>query len=303
MSDLLDCLIIGGGPAGLTAAIYLGRFRRRVLVVDKGWSRAEWITKSHNLPGFSEGIAGPVLLGNMRSQARRYGANIEAGIVDALDRGDNGLFLAKMGASIVRARTVILATGVTENNPPVSHVADAVKRGFIRTCPICDGYESMGKRVAVLGNGEHAAGEAIFLRTYTDQLSLLLMQADVAVLSQGTMQALQAAGISVCHVVIGSVSVADDGVTILGVEDGKEHRFDIVYTAFGTTSQTMLATGLGARMDVSNRLFVNEHQETSVDGLFGAGDLVRGLNQISVAEGEAATAATAVHNHLPKVFA
>jgi thioredoxin reductase (NADPH) len=129
------------------------------------------------------------------------------------------------------------------------------------------------------------------------------MQADVAALSQGTMQALQAAGISVCHVVIGSVSVADDGVTILGVEDGKEHRFDIVYTAFGTTSQTMLATGLGARMDVSNRLFVNEHQETSVDGLFGAGDLVRGLNQISVAEGEAATAATAVHNHLPKVFA
>ncbi len=105
------------------------------------------------------------------------------------------------------------------------------------------------------------------------------------------------------HVVIGSVSLGNDGVTVSGVEDAKTHRFDAIYSAFGTTSQTMLATGLGARMDGSNRLFVDTHQATSVDGLYAAGDLVRGLNQISVAEGEAATAATAVHNSLPKVFA
>ena len=174
---------------------------------------------------------------------------------------------------------------------------------LFRSCPICDGYESIGKRIAVLGNGEHAAGEALFLRTYTDKLSLLLMETDTSELSQGSMRALEAAGISVTHVVIGSISLGEDGVTVLSVEDGQSHRFDAIYSAFGTTSQTMLATSLGARMDGSNRLFVDEHQATSVDGLLAAGDLVRGLNQISVAEGEAAIAATAIHNRLPKIFA
>jgi len=303
MSDVLDCLAIGGGPAGLTAAIYLGRFRRQVLVVDKGWSRAEWITKSHNLPGFPGGIAGPVLLGKLRAQARLYSAVLETGVVDVLLRDGNGLFTAKIGNRTLIARTVILATGVVENKPPVEHVADAVKRGLIRTCPICDGYESIGKHIAVLGNGEHAAAEALFLRSFTKKLSLLLMAAETTPLSDDTERALRLAEISVTHVVIGSVTVGDDGVTVLGVEDAQTHRYDAIYSAFGTTSQTMLASGLGARMDSSNRLFVDGHQATSVDGLYAAGDLVRGLNQISVAEGEAAIAATAVHNRLPKVSA
>ncbi len=90
---------------------------------------------------------------------------------------------------------------------------------------------------------------------------------------------------------------------MLSVEDGTKHRFDLIYSAFGTTAQTALATALGAKVDNAYRLFVDEHQETSVRGLFAAGDLVRGLNQISVANGEAAIAATAVHNRLRRVFA
>ena len=174
MSEMLDCLVIGGGPAGLTASIYLGRFRRRVTVIDKGWSRAEWITLSHNLPGFPNGSAGPVLLEAMRAQARLYGASLRAGVVDALGRTDGGRFTARLDGVDLSASTVLLATGVIENKAPVPHLADAVKRGLIRTCPICDGYEAIGKRVAVLGMGEHAAAEALFLRTYSDQIRLLL---------------------------------------------------------------------------------------------------------------------------------
>jgi thioredoxin reductase (NADPH) len=95
----------------------------------------------------------------------------------------------------------------------------------------------------------------------------------------------------------------DDKVTVVSVDDGTKHRFNSIYSAFGTTSQTALATALGAKVDSACRLFVDGHQETSVRGLFAAGDLVRGLNQISVANGEAAIAATAVHNGLPRVFA
>ncbi len=303
MTRAFDCLVIGGGPAGLTAAIYLGRFRRRVLVLDKGWSRAEWITKSHNLPGFPGGISGRRLLENLREQARRYGAVVESSVVDTLSSNDHGRFSAEMGARSVTAHAVILATGVVENNPPVAHVGDAVKKGLIRTCPICDGYESIGKHIAVLGDGEHAAGEALFLRTYTGRLTLLLMATETTALSAETHRSLSAAGIDVSHVVIDSVSLGENGVTILGVEDGRLHRFDAIYSAFGTTPQASLATALGARTDDAHRLYVDAHQETSVPGLFAAGDLVRGLNQISVADGEAAIAATAIHNRLPQVFA
>ena len=303
MSQVLDCLVIGGGPAGLTAAMYLGRFRRRVTVIDKGWSRAEWITLSHNLPGFPNGIAGPVLLENMRSQAQLYGASLHKAVVDTLHRTDDGQFVAAVDGVDTCARTVLLATGVIENKPPLPHLADAVKRGLIRTCPICDGYEAIGKRVAVLGAGEHAAAEALFLRTFSDQITLLLSAYAADGLSNETRQSLQSAGVTVTHVTVGAVSLDDNGVVALEVEDGKIHRFDLVYSAFGTTSQSQLAKGLWARAEPSGRLFVSEHGETSIGGLYAAGDLVRGLNQISVANGEAAIAATAIHNHLPKAFA
>jgi thioredoxin reductase (NADPH) len=303
MSEMLDCLVIGGGPAGLTASIYLGRFRRRVTVTDKGWSRAEWITLSHNLPGFPNGIAGPALLEAMRAQARLYGASLQTGVVDALRRRDDGRFTARLDGVELSASTVLLATGVIENKPPVPHLADAVKRGLIRTCPICDGYEAIGKRVAVLGTGEHAAAEALFLRTYSQDITLLLPADGADALSDETQRSLQSAAVIVTHVSVGAVSLDDHGVVALEVEDGQIHRFDLVYSAFGTTSQSQLANELQARTDPSGRLFVNEHQQTSVEGLYAAGDVVRGLNQISVANGEAAIAATAIHNALPKAFA
>jgi thioredoxin reductase (NADPH) len=299
MDELQDCVVIGGGPAGLTAAIYLGRFRRKVLVVDGGWSRAEWITRSHNLPGFPEGIEGPVLLERMRQQARLYGAVLSKGYVKGIAGGGKDNFTLTIGGAQITGRTVILATGVVENKPPLAHLAAAVKSGLIRTCPICDGYEGIQKRIAVLGQGEHAAAEALFLRTFTDRLSLLMVGGAGALMPE-TRQALADAGISVNDVVVGSVQLEPDDVMALYAEDGQIHRFDVVYSAFGTTSQSQLAKVLGAGLDAAGRLYVNEHQETSVDGLFAAGDLVRGLNQISVADGEAAIAATAVHNRLAK---
>ncbi|MEO8722497.1 MAG: NAD(P)/FAD-dependent oxidoreductase [Sphingobium sp.] len=299
MSTSADCLIIGGGPAGLTAAVYLARFRRRVVLIDGGWSRAEWITLSHNIAGFPDGIAGPEYRDRLRRQAHLYGCEPEKGYVHTLQWRDEGGFLARTEDRTISAKTVILATGVVENKPPLPHLADAVKKGLIRTCPICDGYESMGKRIAVLGNGPHAAAEALFIRTYSSKLALLLV-GDV-VLPVSIHEALVRAGIEILHIGAGAIEMQEFGVAAFCAADGQSHSFDVVYTAFGTTSQTKLAKSLGARMDDAGRLFVSEHQETSTRGLYAVGDLVRGLNQISVAKGEAAIAATAVHNALPMV--
>ena len=303
MTPVVDCLVVGGGPAGLTAAIYLGRFRRSVLSVDKGWSRAKWITLTHNLPGFPDGVSGPDLLARMRDQARRYGATLEHGTVETLRPVTNGLFRATVGETELTARTVLLAAGVVENDPPLPHVADAVRSGLVRTCPICDGYEAIGKTIAVLGNGEHAAAEALFIRTFSAQVTLLMPASGDGGLSPDTRSALQAADIAALPVALGSVVLETGGVTAIGVADGITHRFDRVYSAFGIVPQSMLAVAAGAKVDAANRLLVDEHQETSVRGLFAAGDLVRGLNQITVADGEAAIAATAIHNRLERILA
>src|SRR3954467_14410552 len=111
---MLDCLIIGGGPAGLIAAIYLARVCRNVQVIDAGGSRASLIPTSHNYPGFPDGISGRELLVRLREQARRYGATLTAGNVQQLERNDDGTFTARAGTEAIDARTVVLATGTMD---------------------------------------------------------------------------------------------------------------------------------------------------------------------------------------------
>jgi thioredoxin reductase (NADPH) len=292
----LDCLIVGGGPAGLTAGIYLARFRRRLRLVDAGASRAAWIPRSHNLPGFPKGMHGEDLLAALRRQLAAHDATVESGRVTELRRDPAG-FAAVAGGTSITATTVLLATGVAEEIPPIPFVAEALRRGELRVCPICDGFEGQGRSVAIIGRGDHAAREALFLRTWAPRVSLLLAPGDDP--APDLAQALEAAGVYVHRCAWEGVELTPDGARIAAT-DGVRHAFDLIYSAFGVTPQARLAESLGARLAGDGRLLVDEHQETSVPGLYAAGDIVRGLNQIAVAEGEAAVAATAIHNRLPR---
>ena len=298
MAEMLDCVVIGAGPAGLTAGIYLARFRREFRVIDGGFSRASWIPRARNYPGFPEGVTGVDLLARMREQGEGYGAQIVPGRVETVERVEDGFVVALEGETL-HARRVILATGVIENEPNLPGCVDAVKRALVRICPICDGYEGAGKAVGVLGNSDHAAAEALFLRTYSDDVTLLMVGEDAS-LPDERLRALEEAGVKLIATPIRHVSIEEGHVRALDLDDGELHRFDALYSAFGVTPQYALADALGADHDASGRLFVGDHQETSVQGLYAAGDLVRGLNQISVATGEAALAATAIHNSLPR---
>jgi len=291
----LDCLVVGAGPAGLTAAIYLGRFRRRFLVADSRASRAAWIPRSHNHPGFPGGVRGPTLLARMRRQAETYGAQVRDEPVQTLRR-DGDLFHAQVGESTIRARTVILATGVVDNAPPLAGLRDGVAKGLIRICPICDGYEVIGQTVGVLGADDHGAAEAVFLRTYSDAVTFLHVGGEP--LADETRARLGAAGVEVAESAIQKVHIEKRRIIAFDFAAGEPRRFDVVYSALGVTPRNDLAVQAGARLDDSGRLVVGDHQETSVPGLYAAGDVVRGLNQISTAEGEAAIAATDVHNRL-----
>jgi thioredoxin reductase (NADPH) len=292
-----DCVVVGAGPAGLTAAIYLGRFRRDVLVLDAGDSRAAWIPLSHNHPGFPNGVRGKTLLGRMRRQAAKYGARFEpVRVVDLWAEG-GGFRLVKDTGEEVAARKVVLATGIIDIEPEIPGVEAAVARGLIRICPICDGYETIGQRVGVIGRGDHAAREAIFLTAYTPQVTLIHTGAPEA-LSEPERADLAASAVDVIEAPIESVVLDRRRISAVCFGPDRAERFDCVYAALGVRPRNDLAVKAGARLDAAGRLLVTDHQETSIPGLYAAGDVVRGLNQISTAEGEGAIAATHIHNAL-----
>ena len=292
----LDCLIIGGGPAGLTAAIYLARFRRNVLLVDDGHSRARLIPESHNYPGFI-GISGPDLLASLWEQAERNGARLQSGRVEEV-RQSGDAFVARIGDDELRTSRVLLATGIVDESPDLPGLKDAIYRGALRFCPICDGFEASDKRIGVLGPLKTAAGKAQFLRTYSRDVVLLPID-DPANSSEET-QSLQNAGIVVEQRVVDVDRTGDKIVAVF--EGGRRLPVDVLYPALGCEVRSQLATALGARCNDIGNLHVDDKQRTSVEGLYAAGDVVTDLHQISVATGHAAVAATAIHSSLPRNF-
>lgn len=297
MSDNLDCLVVGGGPAGMTAAIYLARYRRRALVVDAGNSRAAWIPRSHNHAGFPEGIGGVELLSRMAGQAQTYGATVERGEVTRLGR-DGDLFRADVNGREVLARTVLLATGVVNLRPdmPTRDHDRAMARGLLRYCPVCDGYEVIDRRIGVLGCDDHGTAEALFLRTYSDDITLLPRR--FADLGDDDRRKLADAGVRVVEEPVGRFDVGDDEIVAVLAESEKQLTFDTIYPALGSTPQSNLARQLDAELSPAGCVISDAHLMTTVPGLFVAGDIVEALDQISVAMGHAAIAATAIHNHL-----
>jgi thioredoxin reductase (NADPH) len=300
MDEPLDCLVIGGGPAGLTAAIYLARFHLDILVVDAGKSRAGWIPCTHNHAGFPDGINGKELLQRMRDQACKYGAKIVTEQVTKLERDEqSGLFTATWGSGKANARSVLIATGVTNRRPPMDEDLhnEALSRGLIRYCPICDGYEVTDKKVGVIGSDSHGVAEAIFIRGYTADVTLIAPDKSLD-LSSEDQQKLKEAAIGCIDGPAQAVAISEDCIVVETAEG--THAFDSVYPALGSDTHTQLAEMVGANISEDGTILVDSHQRTSIDGLYAAGDVVIGLDQISHAMGEGGVAATTVRNDLAK---
>lgn len=268
----VDCVVVGGGPAGLTAAHYLLRFRRRVTCFDDGDSRALRIARTRNYPGFPGGIAGAELLQRLRQQLADAGGTIVPRPVSRIEKVDGG-FLVHGDSGVARARTVLLATGTHDGEPAVQGMEAVRDRDLLRQCPICDGFEFCDKRIVVIGEGAHGAREAEFLRTY----SASMQRFDVPAIERMRMD--------------------PDGIAVV-LHDGTTVACDVVYAALGSRPRSHLAAELGAVLDDKGGIVVGPHCDTTVPGLFAAGDVVSALDQLAVATGHGAIAATAMHNFL-----
>ncbi len=297
--DELDCVIAGGGPAGLTAALYLARFNRKFVVIDSGQSRAAWIPESHNIPVFANGIAGPDILKRQRSHAEMYGARIISGKVTKLTRRSTGFTVGFEEGDAERkleTRFVLLATGVADIAPPLPNIERAVEHGLLRFCPICDGYEAKDKKIAVIGKGSTGLGEAAFIaRTYTPYVTFFSIGAPFTP-TREDLEKLEKFKISYAKAPTKSIACVNGKIQLTVSDGSRAQEFDTVYAALGVQYRSSLATDLGARPDNKGALAIDQHSETNVPGLYAAGDVTEGLNQIVVGMSQAAIAATAIHN-------
>jgi thioredoxin reductase (NADPH) len=293
-----DIVVIGAGPAGLTAALYLARYRRDVLVVHDDSSRALRIPKTHNAPGFPDGIEGPDLIDRMTRHAAIYGAAIEVASITAIARTGTGFALASFDGRRWQSRAVILASGIVLNQVDLPHAVHdrAIKAGVLRYCPVCDGYEHRNARIGVIGCDSDGGAEALFLRQYSPDITLMPLSHPE--LSAAQTREMADASITVETGALIELEPRDDRMDVRLEGHDTPLSFDVVYPALGTRPRAELAAQLGIALEAEGCVPAGAVKDSGVPGFFAAGDVVEGLDQISVAMGHGALAATKAHNWL-----
>jgi thioredoxin reductase (NADPH) len=234
----------------------------------------------------------------MRSQACKYGAKVQTEFVTKLERyTDSGLFTATWGSGSCTARSVLLATGVTNRRPPMDEKLhdEALSRGLVRYCPICDGYEITDKKVGVIGSDSHGVAEALFIRSFTADVTLIAPDAALR-LKEEDQRKLQKAGIGCVDGPTQAVAISEDCIVVDTAEG--HYTFDTIYPALGSDTHTQLGEMVGTKLAEDGCFLCDDHQRTSVPGVYAAGDVVHGLDQIGHAMGEGGVAATTIRNDL-----
>ena len=293
-----DCVVVGGGPGGMTAAIYLARMNRKTLVVDGGASRASLIPRSYNHPGFPGGIRGEALLARMREQLALLRVPVVEAAASSLEKTEDSFFRVRRDdGSGLTAQSIILATGLKDNLPPFADAEDMIAGGYLRLCPICDGFEIAGGPVCVIGNSLRAVAEARFLQTFSDTVCIATL-GESPEWDGDTEASLMEERIGVITAALSSVERAGESETSLTFSDGRRLEQVVLYSALGVRPRSRLAAGLGIVLEEDGRIGTGAHQETAVDGCFAVGDVVTGLNQLGVAMAQGEIAAVAIHNRL-----
>jgi thioredoxin reductase (NADPH) len=296
-----DAAIVGGGPAGLAAAINLARALRSVLVFDRPQpGRSDYPQVNHNYLGFPEGVPARELRERGTAQARRYGARFCDSEVVAMRRGPGGFALEGSGGERCRVRGVILAMGVRDHWTRFPGFETFVGRS-LHWCIVCDGYEMRGKRVVVAGNDDETAMMAMQMHRFTPEVTLVTNDGALGL----TPEAVDRLARRELPVVIGRIASgrAREGapgmLASLRLEDGRELAAEHLFSHQGATPQTALARSLGVELSGGGYVTVDTEQRTGEPFVYAAGDCTRLLaHQIVTAAHEGATAAQTLNYDL-----
>lgn len=276
---MFDVIIVGQGPAGVSAAIYAVRAGLSVLMIGRDSGALAKAEKIENYYGFIEPVSGQELLRRGLEQAVRLGVSVKNEEVTAVRWIDH--FSVETTAGEYEALSVILATGMPRRKAVITGLSDYEGRG-VSYCATCDGFFYRGKTVAVIGNGDYAYKEAVELKPFAKTIYLMTNGRPYAAAQEDP-------AFQVRTEKIDKLEGDDEKVRRLVLSSGAPLEIDGVFVAEGTASALDLALKLGLDHD-GKKILVNQSQETNLPGLFAAGDCTGGLLQVAVAVGEGAQA-------------
>lgn len=306
MTNILETVMIGTGPSALAAAVYTTREDIDTTLYEKSviGGLAAITDMVDNYPGFPEGIEGMKLAGQLQKQAERFGAKIEFGEVSSLKVEDDTTKTLIIDSQEVKAKTVLIATGSDYNKLGIPGEAELYGRGA-HYCATCDGAFYREKKLVVVGGGNSAIQEAIFLTRFSTHIDLLVRSTIKAsdVLQHELQKYVDEGKITVHLGVVPTAIVAEEQkVTHVTAKKGDEElRFDTdgVFIFVGLKPNTQFLQGSGVELDDQGLIKTNNHLETNLPGVFASGDVRSGATmQIASAVGEGASAALAIREYL-----
>ena len=295
--ERFDVVVVGGGPAGLTAALYTTRLGLDTAVINRGGGRAAMMLDTHNVIGVPESVSGNEFLQTAIDQIEGYGATYRRGLVTEVEppAGPDDRFLVRTADDEIAAQRIVLATGFNDERPrpPLPRTG----RG-LHYCLHCDAYMFVDAPVYVMGHGDSAAHVAMIMLNFTDDVDLLL-RGDEPTWSDETGRQLRAHPVEIVAGEIDSMDKTDDGwLEAFVFADGTRREYKGGFAMYGSDFNDGLVDSLGLDRTDDGYVEVDRDGRTSLDGVYAVGDLTPGHNQIPVAMGEGADAGIAIHMEL-----
>ena len=290
-----EVAVIGGGPAGLSAALYTTRLSHDTVVIDRGGGRAAMMLDTHNVIGVPEEISGNEFLQTATEQVESYGGEVRRDFIDSIEQTDDGRFLLEGNSTTIVADRVVLGVGFSDKRPepPLPRTGKG-----LHYCLHCDAYMFIDESVYVMGTSDSAAYVAMIMLNFTDEVDILTRGEEIE-WSEETQQLVEGHPVDVIHEDIESLSKGDDGwLESFTFADGTVREYRGGFAMYGSEYNTALAESLGCELHDDGTIVVDDHGRTSVDGIYAVGDITPGHNQVPVAMGKGARAGLAIHKEL-----
>lgn len=291
-----DVAVVGGGPAGLSAALWLARYLHKVVVIDSGDPR-NWETRGINGYLGHQGIRSPELRRVGRIEGEKYGAQFVSGIVDTAINETGELFaMCLRDGKTIEARRILLAIGIRDVWPDIPGL-DQCYGETVHVCPDCDGYETRDKKTVVIGSGRKAVGMALALTTWTKQI-VICTNGEPPDMNQELLNILKPLNIPVLDAPITCVLSQQKEIRALELEGGMSLDCERLFFAIGQYPSDDLGSQLGCKRDEIGRLVIDQRNHTSIRNVFAAGDVAGGPQLAIAAAASGAIAAVAIHASL-----